>query len=61
MIVCWLGVLNLLEFLSWVVTFWGLTENREFGDGNYLKYQVFLNLKNDTNKKRVLLKAHQIW
>ena len=31
MIVCWLGVLNLLWFLGWDVTFIGLTENREFG------------------------------
>ena len=31
MIVCWLGVLNLLVFFRWVVTFGGLTENREFG------------------------------
>ena len=30
MVVCWLGVLDLLEFFSWVVTFGGLTENREF-------------------------------
>lgn len=34
MIVCWLWVLILLGFLSLVVTFWGLTENREFGYGN---------------------------
>lgn len=31
MTVYWLGVLNLLGFLRQVVTFGGLTENREFG------------------------------
>jgi len=31
MVVFWLGVLNLLGFFGWVVTFGGLTENREFG------------------------------
>jgi hypothetical protein len=34
MVFCWLGLLNLLGFLGWDVTFGGLTENREFGYGN---------------------------
>mgnify|MGYP003431350027 CR=1 FL=1 len=30
MVVCWLGMLNLLVFYGWDVTCGGLTENREF-------------------------------